>query len=255
MQAALERHVRAAPGWDSLLQRRSLAIGVVDLTDVARPRFASIDGDQMMYAASLPKIALLLAAVQGFEDGVLGETPDVVSDLHDMIRVSSNRAATRTFDRLGIDYVAAVLTDPRYRPYSRNHGGLWVGKPYAERAPRRPDPKGGIVHAATVIETCRFYYLLATGRLVSPTRSRQILDVLRDPGIDHKLVRSLEQRCPRARCFRKSGTWRSWHSDSILVWGPDWRRYILVVLVEDPGGEQIIRDMLPAVERVLRPSS
>ncbi|MEZ4763593.1 MAG: hypothetical protein R3C26_10460 [Calditrichia bacterium] len=43
--------------------------------------------------------------------------------------------------------------------------------------------------------------------------------------------------------------------DSMLCWGPNWRRYILVGLVEDAKGEQILRDLVPAVEEVLRSHS
>jgi beta-lactamase class A len=51
--------------------------------------------------------------------------------------------------------------------------------------------------------------------------------------------------------FRKSGSWRQWHSDSVLVQGPVWRNYILVGLVESPDGENILRALLPAVETLL----
>ena len=42
------------------------------------------------------------------------------------------------------------------------------------------------------------------------------------------------------------------HSDSVLVWGPEWRRYILVAMVESDGGERILRDLVPVVEDVLQ---
>ena len=80
-----------------------------------------------------------------------------------------------------------------------------------------------------------------------------MLDVLVDPGINHKFVSAVSQRAPRARLFRKSGTWRDWHADSILVWGPDWRRYILVSLVQSSNGERIMRNLVPVVEELLRP--
>jgi beta-lactamase class A len=127
-----------------------------------------------------------------------------------------------------------------------------VGKAYAKSGPRIGDPLEGLSHAATVSQVSRFYYLLATGRLVSRNRSRQMLEYLVDPGINHKFVNALSLMAPRARVFRKSGTWRNWHSDSALVWGPVWRRYIVVCLVEDANGERILRDLIPAVEQVLR---
>jgi beta-lactamase class A len=39
----------------------------------------------------------------------------------------------------------------------------------------------------------------------------------------------------------------------VLVQGPDWRKYILVALVESANGETILRDLVPAVEAILEP--
>jgi beta-lactamase class A len=170
-----------------------------------------------------------------------------------MIRVSSNSAATRMIDRLGgLKAVNRVLQNPRYGLYDpKGPGGLWVGKRYAKSGPRLPDPVYGISHAATVDQACRFYYLLATGRLISPAASREMLELLADPGLKHKFVAPLSQRAPKARLHRKSGTWKQWHADSVLVWGPDWRRYILVGMVESTEGEQILRRLVPEIEAVL----
>jgi len=48
---------------------------MVDLSDPADTRFAQVNGGTMMYTASLPKIAILLAAYQCFEDGELKSPP------------------------------------------------------------------------------------------------------------------------------------------------------------------------------------
>ena len=96
-----------------------------------------------------------------------------------------------------------------------------------------PEPIKGLSHAATASQVCRFYYQLAMGNLVSRERSREMLEILVNPEIDHKFVNTLKKTVPRAILFRKSGTWRTWHADSVLVWGPGWRRYIAVALVDN----------------------
>ena len=252
MQAELEQTLNANPQWQRLIQRNRLAVAVVDLsTDV--PRFARVNGNRMMYAASLPKIAILLAAYVSFEDGSLAETPAVHQDLRDMIRVSSNAAATRVLDAVGMQKVELVMRDPAFGFYDESRGGgLWVGKRYASQGVRRGDPMFNISHGATVTQVARFYYLLANGRLVNAERSEQMLADLVDPALHHKFVAEIEARAPRARIFRKSGTWQNWHSDSVLVRGPEWRDYILVAMVESPEGEQILRSLLPAVEQLLQ---
>lgn len=225
-----------------------MAVGVVDLSDPKGAHFASINGNDMMYAASLPKIAVLLAAFDAFEDGSLQESEAVYDDLNAMIRVSSNLAATRMIDRLGLNKIAAVVTDPRYRLYDQTKGGgLWVGKRYARSGERHPDPLLGLSHAATVNQVCRFYYLLASGKIINPTRSAEMLEILSNSMIHLKFVKVLEKRAPQARLFRKSGTWRNFHADSVLVWGPQ-RRYILVGLVQDDAGERILENLVPEVD-------
>ena len=253
LQRRLESVLKKNRLWASLLKNGKMAVGLVDLKAPAVPHFASINGNVMMYAASLPKIAVLLAAFQAFEDGTLDETAEVMEDLNNMIRYSSNKAATRLIDQIGFDGINATLTDPRYRLFDpQQGGGLWVGKRYAKTGGRYPDPLKGLSHAATVAQVCRFYYLLATGRLVNVERSRQMLKVMDNPGLHHKFVHALDQQGTRAHVYRKSGTWKTWHADSMLVWGPREERYILVALVEDPRGEQILRELVPAVQKVLR---
>ena len=256
LQRRLETSLTSRTNWRPLIRNRKMAVAVVDLSRPDAVRFANVNGDVMIYAASLPKIGILLAVEQGFEDGTIEETPEVLNDLNDMIRYSSNEAATRMYDLAGFERIRDVLTDPRYALFdTSNGGGLWVGKPYAQEGERHPDPLAGLSHGATVNQVSRFYYLLAEGRLINAARSRQMLDIMASPGINHKFVYSLRTRAPRARLFRKSGSWRNWHADSILVWGPEWRRYIVVCLVEDTHGERILRDLIPVIEQILNPST
>jgi beta-lactamase class A len=171
----------------------------------------------------------------------------------DMIRYSSNDAATRMIDRIGMRRIDEILMDPRFGLYDKSRGGgLWVGKRFAKDGPRVPDPMHGISHGATVTQVCRFYYLLANNRLVAPEWTDQMLADMSDPGLRHKFVYALMTRAPDATIYRKSGTWRTWHSDSVWVKGGSWRNYILVAMVESPDGEPIIRNLLPAVEAVLQ---
>lgn len=238
----------------SLIRKKKMAVGVVDLSDPLNPRFARVNGRTMMYAASLPKIAILLAAYVSFEDGTLEETTQIHDDLVAMIRKSSNTAATRTIERIGLEKIQAVLLDPRYELFDPEMGGgLWVGKLYAKGGKRCPDPISGLSHAATVTQVCRFYYLLAAGKIINPRRSREMLEILANPGLHHKFVAVLERCAPGAKLYRKSGTWKTWHSDSVMVSGTVWRRYILVSMVESLRGEEILRDLVPVVEAILLP--
>ncbi|HQU72416.1 MAG TPA: serine hydrolase [Calditrichia bacterium] len=254
LQNALEQALDRNPHWRKLINRKKMAVGVVDLTRPEAARFARVNGNQMMYAASLPKLAILLAAQQALKDGKIEDSPQLRENMQQMIARSSNAAATAVYSEVGgAPYVESVLRNKKYELYDPNYGGgLWVGKPYAKGGKRYPDPVMGTSHGATVTQVCRFYYLLALGRLIDPAHSADMLAILRDPDLHHKFVNSLDSLAPDATVYRKSGTWRNWHSDSVMVWGPHWRRYILVALVEDGSGEQICRDLVPVVESVLQ---
>jgi beta-lactamase class A len=253
LQSAMEKRLNANPEWARLIRNKKMAIGLVDLSG-AQPRFARVNGNEMMYAASLPKIAILLAVYVSFEDGSLVETDEIHEELAAMIRVSSNTAATRLIDEVGMQKIQSVLKDPRYGFYDEKRGGgLWVGKRYASDGPRIGDPMFNISHGATATQVCRFFYLLAQGRLINAERSAQMLDDLADPHLHHKFVSQVEERAPDAQMFRKSGTWKQWHSDAIMVRGSGWRDYILVGLVESQNGERLLRQVLPAMEELIVP--
>jgi beta-lactamase class A len=254
LQSKLLAEINKVPKWKRLVSNKKMAIGIVDLTDVNNIRFARINGNHMMYAASLPKIAVLLAATDALENGELEETADVKADMKIMISKSNNAATTRMIDRVGFQKIESVLTSDRYSLYDEElGGGLWVGKRYGGGGATNREPIKNLSHAATVTQVCRFYYLLAQGKLVTQERSKQMLEIMEDPALHHKFVNTLDKIAPHARLFRKSGSWKSYHSDSVLVWGkdPD-RRYILVALIDDSNGEQIIRNLVVPIERALR---
>lgn len=253
LQRILERRINSNPKWKDLAERKKLAVGLVDLRDTADIEFAGINPNVMMYAASLPKIAILFAAMDAFEKGDLEEKVEYRNDLRLMIARSDNAASTRMIDRLGYNRINNLLMDPKYELYSREHGGgLWVGKRYAKTGERKPEPMKGISHAATAAQVSRYYYMMVFGQLVNYNRSKQMMDILVAPELHHKFVNTIDKLAPNADVYRKSGTWQAYHADSMLVWGPTWRKYILVALIEDPDGEAICRQLVTTAEEVLR---
>ncbi|MGM5470358.1 serine hydrolase [Flavobacteriaceae bacterium LMO-SS05] len=253
-QNNLESELKSNPVWKNLIAQKKMAVGIVDLSNPEDVIYASINGNYMMYAASLPKIAILLSAMDAIDKNELRESIEVKKDMRLMISKSDNAASTRMIDRLGYQKIESVMTDPKYMFYDETHGGgLWVGKRYGGGGDTNREPLKHLSHAATVNQVCRYYYLLAYGKLVNEKRSKQMLDIMGNPDLHHKFVNTIEKIAPNASLFRKSGSWRTYHSDSILVWGdnPD-RRYILVALVDDSNGEQIIRNLAKSAEKILK---
>jgi beta-lactamase class A len=230
-----------------------VSVALVDITRLAQPRVAAVNGDQMMYAASLPKIAVLLGAFEKIAQGKLAYDAETEKTLERMIRESSNQAATEMMQRVGKEYIAHVLLSPRYRLYDPAHnGGLWVGKDYAKTGVWRRDPLHNLSHGATAMQVARFYYLLQTGNLVTPEYSREMKRILAEPAIEHKFVRALHRVNPDAELFRKSGTWGTFHSDSVLV-ERDGHAYIAVALANGAQGEAWLGDIIVALDRLMFP--
>ncbi len=234
---------RIVDRWSSLEMKRLLYV------TRRRIRYAGVNDDVMMYAASLPKIAALLAAFERIEDGGLALTPRLRGDLVDMIRYSDNRAATRVIRALGFDYIAACLQERRYRLYDPGMGGgLWLGKAYDPAPAALRDPVAHLSHGATSRQAARFFVLLDRGLLVSPRRSREMLEILGDPGIEHKFVKGLKRHRPEARIYRKSGTWRTYHADAALVAADGRHRYAVAALVDDPDGGAILERLIVVID-------
>ena len=168
-----------------------------------------------------------------------------------MIRFSSNSAASELFHQIGPQYVGRLMLNPSYRLYeSERGGGLWVGKEYGQGAAWQREPLMNLSHAATPFSVVNFYYLLETGRLVSPEWSRHMKDTLADSALNHKFIRGLASCAPGSRIYRKSGSWQTFHSDSVLVeYGG--RRYIAAALVNDKDGPRMLEDLIVRISALV----
>lgn len=228
-----------------------LAVALVDVTEPDRPRLAEVNGDEMLYAASLPKIAILLAAFQRIDDGELALDAENRDLLTRMIRQSSNSAATEMIRRVGRDYINDLLRSSRYRLYDEElNGGLWVGKEYGRGSAYERDPLHHLSHGATAFQVARFYYLLETGGLVSPALSREMKAILGEPAIHHKFVGGLLNEAPGAQIYRKSGSWREWHADSAIV-EHGGRTYIAVALAHNARGGDWLKRLIVELDGLI----
>jgi beta-lactamase class A len=234
LQRQLEQ-LLADKGLQKAVDQQRLTIALADITDLQAPRMAAVNGDVMKYAASLPKIAILLTAFVQIEDGKLELDKELEAAMTKMIRHSSNSAATEVLDKVGRKDCIQTLQAPEFMLYDpRFNGGIWVGKAYAKAGAYQRDPLHHISHGITAIQVARYYYLLTTERLVGPELTVKMKEILSQPAINHKFVKGLKDH-PEAKIYRKSGTWKHFHADSALVEYND-HAYIMVGLAEDPQG-------------------
>lgn len=235
----------------SAVDNRKFAVSLVDVTDPANPRYAGINDTEMMYAASLPKIAILLAGFEKVREGTLAYTPQIREMFTRIARVSSNADASRAVQMIGFDKIAQTLTSMKYRLYDPDlNGGLWVGKAYGGFADYwKRDPLHNLSHGATTLQTARFFTLLAQGQLVDPHWSREMLEILSNPGIRHKFVKGLSS-VPGVNIYRKSGTWKNWHADAALI-EHNGKRYVAAALMENPEGGKALERLIVGIDQII----
>ena len=240
-------------GLDKAVKNKKLSVALVDITDLNEPRMAAVNGDRMVYAASLPKIAILLGAFVDIEEGRMVLDNSTRKSLTQMVRVSSNQEATRMLNRVGKDHLLDILQSGKFQLYDPQvNGGLWVGKEYGKAPAFKRDPLHNLSHGATAIQVARFYYLLETGQLVNSELSAEMKAMLGDPGIKHKFVKGLADY-PDAKIYRKSGSWRQWHADSAIV-EDDGRKYIIVGLAEDASGGAWLSRLIKPIHEFMVPA-
>ncbi|MBI3884787.1 MAG: serine hydrolase [Opitutae bacterium] len=240
---AIDARLRARHG----LTTDQTVVGVLDLDTL---RLAMVRPDRIEYAASLPKIAILLAWFQLHPEAAADIDATTRHELGLMIKVSDDEMATKYSQLLGLKPIQAVLDSYGFYDAARG-GGLWLGKHYGKTGERYPDPVGGHSHAATVRQLLRFYLLLEQGRLVSPAASQAMRTIFASPEIPHredKFVRGLAGRDVQVRS--KAGWWEDWAHDSAAVTGPR-RHYLVVALTRHPNGDDYLADFAAAVDDLL----
>lgn len=233
LQRELDQIMGQVP-YRRLARQRRISVALIDLTDPNAVRYAGFDADRMRYAASLPKIGILVGVFDKVERGELEYTPELRRKLERMIRNSDNAISSEMIRVVGFQGIARALQDPRHQLYDPvRRGGIWVGRGYGGLGLWRRDPLGNTSHGATARQAARFFALIQRGELVSEWASAEMKEILGRPAIHHKFVRGLENERPEAVIYRKSGTWRNYHADAALVEHED-HTYVAVVLLESP---------------------
>jgi beta-lactamase class A len=217
------------------------------LLDLNTSRLALIYPDRIEYAASVPKVGILLTYFHDHPEAIDKLDPKTEHELGLMAKASNNEMASKFSHQLGLKHIQEVLGE--YHFYDADHGGgIWVGKHYGKDSERYPDPVGKHSHAATVRQLVRYFLLLEQGKLVSPAASEKMKQIFLSPDIPHddiKFVKGLKGR--DVQIIRKWGSWENWYHDCALVSGGG-RHYILVALTQHPKGDEYLEALAPAVD-------
>lgn len=248
--AALQTKIEAIDA--QLRARFSMAetqtsVGVLDLNTL---RLALVRPDRMDYAASVPKIGILLAYFQLHPEAATNLDAQTRRELGEMIKISSNEMAAKYSQQLGLKEIQQVLDSYHFYDAKRG-GGLWVGKHYGKGSERYGDPIGNNSHGATVRQLLRYYLLLEQQKLASPAVSQTMREIFASPAIAHlddKFVKGLAGR--DVQILRKSGWWENWFLDTAIVTGGG-RHYLIVAMTHHPKGDDYLVEFARAVDDVM----
>jgi beta-lactamase class A len=242
---ALRRAGLSAP-----LRAKQLAVSVVDLSRPGEVYYSGVNDDHMLYAASLPKIGILIALADTFDRGEAEWDESFRYRITKMITKSNNAYASWGAKLVGLRGIAKVMRDPRYCLYDEPAGGIWVGRAFEKGGESYRDPMKAISHAATARQAARFYLMLDRGFAVSPHWSAWMIERMAPPEYFHKFVGALQDRPGLTFVARKSGTWRQFHADSALIEHGS-ARYIVVGLAEHENGPDWMEKIAHAADDIV----
>lgn len=221
--------------------------------DLKTGRLALVNGDTMFYAASVPKIAILLAYFEKFPQTAEKCDWATERELQLMIKRSSNEVAAKYAKIVGLEFIRETLESPKYKLYDREHGGgIWTGKYYGEDEPRMGDPIRNLSHAVTMRQCLRFYEMLRKGRLHSEQASKRMRGIFLAESLeyhDEDFVRGLNGR--NVGVLRKNGLWENWHLDTAIVEGLE-SEYLIAGAVNHPKGGEYLSALASKVDVLIQ---
>jgi Beta-lactamase enzyme family len=258
------------------LKTNELAVTLIDLTHPGAPVCASIRGAEPIYPASVVKLFYLVAAHRWLEDGRLSDTPELRRAMHDMIVDSYNEATHYVVDVLTGTTSGPELTEDALATWhdqrqvvNRYFTGLGYRGINADKKPWCEGPYGREIQAMrrfqpgrnqlTTDATARLLYEIAVGKAVNPTRSDQMLDLLRrdpfkpsddpdDQAHGFSGLAFLNPPKPGVKLWSKAGWTSETRHDAAIVELPGGRRFVLVVFTVNHANA---RHIIPTVVRVV----
>lgn len=248
LQAALDELDGRVAG-DLGIPAGQRAFGVLDLSGL---RLALIRPDTMFYAASVPKICIVLTYFATHPEAATALDPQVERELQLVIKRSSNELAAKYSQLVGLDAIQDLLQSERYRFWEPDHGGgFWCGKHYGLDEPRYGDPLHDHSHGMTVRQALRYYLMLEQGNLESPAVCAKLKQIFAAPQLefhDKDFVAGLKGR--DVTVLRKGGLWEDWQLDTARIQHGD-QLYLLAGATHHPRGGEYLARMAAGVDDLL----
>lgn len=257
---------------DKNLQESNLAITLINLSDPEHPTRASFRGEEGIYPASVVKLFYLVMAHHLLEEGKIKETDELRRAMKDMIVDSSNDATGFVLDVITGTTSGPELKGSELKKWADKRNAVnryfisqgFVGintnqKTFCEGPYGREQmfrgTKGENRNKLTTDAVARLLALIATGRAVTPERSRAMMELLKrdfsgkSADTDDQAHGFTGMALPAgARLWSKAGWTSTTRHDAAYVELPDGARFVLVTFTTDHANEQQI---IPTVARVV----
>jgi len=271
-------------GWHIPISERKkllpeeLAITLVDLQDPTHPVQASHRGNVQIYPASVIKIFYVVAAHQWMEDGRMPDTPEMRRAMYDTIVYSYNESTSYI-----LDWLTGTTSGPELPPaeletwhnkrnaVNRYFSLLGYANINANKKPWGEGPYGRETQAIAAFDpkrnwltteaTARIMVEIATGRSVTPERSKQMMELLKrdfSPPVvpDPKLAEHSDQAreftargLPAdAKLWSKAGWMSTERHDATYIELAGGAKFVLIVFTSKHANE---KDIIPTITRVI----
>ena len=151
----------------------------------------------------------------------LGEKRTIADLAYDMIIVSSNLATNLVIELVGGENVTQTMRE--------------LGAPDIQVLRGVEDIKAfqqGLSNSTTAYDLMKIYEKLGKGEVVSPEASKAMLDILFDQKFNEIIPAKLPEE---VKVAHKTGVITAVHHDSGVVFLPDGRKYVLVLLSKELG--------------------
>lgn len=245
---------------------------LIDLSDSAHIRIASVRGNSQIYPASVVKMFYMAALERQMEDGKITTSPELERGLKDMIVVSSNEATQYILDVLTDTSSGAELPQKQFDQWqfqrnrvnrfftSMGYSNINVNqKTFCEDAygieQQSRGYKGKNRNMLTTDATARLLAEIVTGRMNTPARTSEMMALMSrdwtsssdDP--DSQAVafsgKALaDGKMTGTKLWSKAGWTNKARHDAAYIELPDGSKFVIVVFTEDHANE---KEPIPAV--------
>lgn len=267
LQGFLDRFLEARLAADPDLRRSMVRVALLDLGIPDVPRLAQWHGETPIYPASVVKFVYLMAAYAFQQEGKVQIDVSLDRALEEMIRVSSNQATQRVFERLTGAEPGPTLSAQPYAGFRERRLGVerWLktlgitdlhtvnptydssgdisGREEQFLSDRSvpgglPSANGEFVNrtAMTATGTAKLLALLATDRALTPEDSATVRRRMRRDSREQRHLAARiaggAERVGGLEAYAKSGTWGPIYADAGIVRHPSGREIVVVVFTE-----------------------